>query len=759
MKHLLGTRHVGMYTKIFLYVTLSIFTTIVVLSSILYINNEKIALRLIHASVRDNLTHISYSANVMIDLVKTQSVQIYLDNDIAGLYYANRLDAEERRKALERLHMYRNTLPNIHSIYVYNGHTRTFYTDFSSLPEYSEQSVSDFFDRDAVEMIENYPQYPIFKPIARQIPEPIPGYKDKQYSNVYSFLFYENRNPGDTRNALILNISEAWMRQIINSLDIKSDSDIFILNAEGRMINTSNKEYFLTDLGSQPYIRRILDERLADDSYVADVDGEKSLVTYVSSDTTGWKFVQVTPYRAIVDQIKKLKDTTITIGLAILLLGLLVAAVASRGISSPFDSIMNKISNLERRERSDKESLKRELLKNLVLFGTEDTVELLQEKLAGLQPSLKPKEPFVLALLVIDGYRLFSGTTRSHDRQLYKYSILNIAVEIISPYFPTECVDLGDKHMALLLNVPRDSDEWQATLHEALLDVQRNVEKYQKLSVSASVSSVGDSAVDAHYYYKEALDNSRYLLFVPPKHILYAHDIAAQETKEYVYPADKEKHLVNELMLGKGDDAKRTCRDMIEGTSAYPIHAYNTAILRVVLALGAAIEHLEREQDMSLGFDTNQFVAEVNLCESIEQVHDRFDAVIEAVVDKLGEQKTDKYEELIGRIVAIVERDYMDPNLSIYSISSDVKMSPVYLGRLFKKINNHSISSYISDYRMEKAKQLLQTTSQPVSNVAESVGFANANYFFTLFKKLNGVTPNEYRQLSGNVPSDESRNG
>lgn len=750
MRYFLGKRPLSFYTKVFIYVTLSISTTIVVVSSILYINYEKITLQLVHSSVKDNLSHISYSASVMVDAVKTQTMQIYLDSSISSLFYPNGLDAVEQRTALERLNMYHNTIPNIHSIYIYNGSTEMFYTDVLTMPEYSAQSSAAFFDQEAKTLIDHFKDYEIFSPIPRKIPSPIPGYRDTQYSNVYSFIFYDTpANQDKLSRVLILNISESWMRQIINSLDmnVNTDSNIFIIDMNGKLVNTSNKDHFLTDLGNEEYIKQIIHD--TNSSYfIESVNGEKSLVTYVTSLATGWKFVQITPYSKIVAKINKMKSTTIFIGLVVLLAGFFAAALASRRIYTPFAAIMNKISSLEKKDRKDRGILKQEFIRNLVLFGTDDTIDSLQDKLDSLSIALSPKEHFVLVLFVIDNYVHFCEKSNLSDRNLYKYAVLNIATEICTASFNTEGIDLGGKHLALLINVLHDTGNWSDPLDEVIQSIQTNVEIYQKMSLSASVSSVGYSIVDANFNYKEALENSRYLLFANYKGIVYAKEVEIHKNNEYIYSVEKEKLLIHEIVLGKLDEAKKNYGDMVNQLTDCSINSYNTTILRLALALNTAIENFERGNDFPISFDISAFVLEISELELIQEVHQKFFRMFEHMIEIFGEQKSDKYDDLIQRIVANINLNYMDQNLSIYPISSDVRMSPVYLGRLFKKNTSKSISSYITDVRMEKAKELLLSSDDSINSIAERIGLSNGNYFFTLFKKMNGITPNEFRQIA-----------
>ncbi len=83
-------------------------------------------------------------------------------------------------------------------------------------------------------------------------------------------------------------------------------------------------------------------------------------------------------------------------------------------------------------------------------------------------------------------------------------------------------------------------------------------------------------------------------------------------------------------------------------------------------------------------------------------------------------------------------------NGSTNSIADSVNMSATYLGRVIKKTKRESVSDMINNYRLEKAKDLLETTQHPVHEITESVGISNEPYFYTLFKKRFGITPNEY---------------
>lgn len=72
-------------------------------------------------------------------------------------------------------------------------------------------------------------------------------------------------------------------------------------------------------------------------------------------------------------------------------------------------------------------------------------------------------------------------------------------------------------------------------------------------------------------------------------------------------------------------------------------------------------------------------------------------------------------------------------------------MNSVYLGQLFRKTYGVYFNEYLLSLRVEEAKRLLRQTDMRMYEVAEKVGFQNADYFVTQFEKLEKLTPTDYR--------------
>jgi two-component system response regulator YesN len=94
--------------------------------------------------------------------------------------------------------------------------------------------------------------------------------------------------------------------------------------------------------------------------------------------------------------------------------------------------------------------------------------------------------------------------------------------------------------------------------------------------------------------------------------------------------------------------------------------------------------------------------------------------------------------------------DYVDEHLqeeiSREQIAEFVHFNPAYLSRLFRKETGESLTDCILKKRMEKAKLLLSTTNIKISDISSLVGYGNIPHFTKMFKRYNGVTPQDYRK-------------
>lgn len=97
------------------------------------------------------------------------------------------------------------------------------------------------------------------------------------------------------------------------------------------------------------------------------------------------------------------------------------------------------------------------------------------------------------------------------------------------------------------------------------------------------------------------------------------------------------------------------------------------------------------------------------------------------------------------RILKYIDKHYTDEDISISRIADDLNMSNSYLSHYFKEQVGENLVYYIGKLRIEKSLELLKDVRYSVSDVAKIVGCGNSNNFIRVFKKIEGITPGQYK--------------
>lgn len=99
----------------------------------------------------------------------------------------------------------------------------------------------------------------------------------------------------------------------------------------------------------------------------------------------------------------------------------------------------------------------------------------------------------------------------------------------------------------------------------------------------------------------------------------------------------------------------------------------------------------------------------------------------------------------VNELKKIINNEYMN-DLSLDELAERVCLTPSYVSYIFKQETGHNLVKYMTDYRMKKAKELLEQGTMKIVDIGRSCGYQNQPYFNRLFKNNFGVTPKQFRE-------------
>lgn len=101
-------------------------------------------------------------------------------------------------------------------------------------------------------------------------------------------------------------------------------------------------------------------------------------------------------------------------------------------------------------------------------------------------------------------------------------------------------------------------------------------------------------------------------------------------------------------------------------------------------------------------------------------------------------------DEVVAQTKAYIQ-EHLGENISRADIAKRVYLHPDYLSHIFRDRTGATLSDYILQERVRRAKELLKAGQMSITEIGEEVGFSNASYFGKMFRKCTGCTPKDYR--------------
>lgn len=147
--------------------------------------------------------------------------------------------------------------------------------------------------------------------------------------------------------------------------------------------------------------------------------------------------------------------------------------------------------------------------------------------------------------------------------------------------------------------------------------------------------------------------------------------------------------------------------------------------------------------DTALSFPTNaEAIAHIEQCHYLYEIIRFLSEQVDNIMNATGNPSRDT---IIDDILYYIDHNYRS-NIKLEGIAPLFGYNSAYLGKIFSKTVGQSFNSYVDSKRIEESKKLLSQNQLKVYEIAELVGYSNADYFHKKFRKYVGESPAEYRK-------------
>ena len=210
-----------------------------------------------------------------------------------------------------------------------------------------------------------------------------------------------------------------------------------------------------------------------------------------------------------------------------------------------------------------------------------------------------------------------------------------------------------------------------------------------------------------------------------------------------ILPESFLRRLKNAIRAGNCDEADEVIDEICS-----KLKSSNHSLLSFRVLYNDILHILITEwNDTHVDFSNIYNVFLLSQCLTVQQFSDILHEVCHSLIEARQTNNDDKSDEpdMASKAVVYMKENYSSPDLTMAALAEMLSISPVTMSVEFKNRMGVNPSDYLGIIRMEKAKELLKTTSLKVKDVSAAVGYEDEHVFMRRFKKYVGKTPGQYR--------------
>ncbi|WP_164821697.1 helix-turn-helix domain-containing protein [Paenibacillus koleovorans] len=758
--------------RILVSVTLFMCTLLVASTSFIYYGAEKRVLGMQVDANKKMMSQVKHNLTYMNEIIHNLSFNLFNDHELIPLIDGRDNDMMDVIRANDRLLKVLNSSSFLHSIVVYNSQIQDMYAVGHDGLETKNSPLAT----PLLHYLMTEKSIPRMQLIPMNLSQPDHGV------DFFSFVIFSSYDSYQTdQSALILNVNPEWIYtnlKAVNDLAVPQ-SVVFLTDREGNVFLSGRPEEELLS----PAARRELTETLKGYNEPLGTfrikDGNSTFfATTMSVGMYDWRVVSLQPYDALVGVIKEMRTATIMAVIGFLLVSVAVSVWISRRLYAPVDRMMqqihtakgagegtsypirdeltyvtesyHQIKRMLRAIQVEKEGAMqivsnyylRRLIADCRSFREDDFLQCRQQ--SGWR--ILPHGAYLLAVLRIDDYSALTAVTPDSRLRLYQFAISNIAAELFADHYPCECVQMNNEHSVLLFSLKQDDETSRLTATSVLIRLQEIVADYYKLSLTIALSEriedyrgISDAYAAALHYSTHRLIFGRGRIF---SRSMVESNLMQEETG---FPADVEKKLGDGLRRNDRAQIEQSVTELFRHLRTFHIDHIQHGLLHLVQLVRTTLKEINGKRVHSIPYDWSSANRKILEQETLEDSRQVLLDICGSIGDKTVNMEQEKNRALMDTVKSIIEANYADMNLSLQSLAYMLRLTPAYVGKLFREVEAQSVSDYINEVRLNQALVQLETKPLSIKEIMERIGYSSESTFFKLFKQRYGVTPKEYR--------------
>ncbi|MDI4646348.1 helix-turn-helix domain-containing protein [Cohnella hashimotonis] len=340
------------------------------------------------------------------------------------------------------------------------------------------------------------------------------------------------------------------------------------------------------------------------------------------------------------------------------------------------------------------------------------------------------------------------GTRYSrNDQDLLLFAISNMVSEIVPQTNRLAPIVSGSSQLNVLGTVQDDPEAWSAELQRWAEAIQKAASNYLDVTVSVALSKPAAQWTDVPRAYKEAEEALNYRVRLGNEAIIYSEDVVSGPAETVHYPLKLEQELLASIKSGYRLQAEEKLRHFMQELVRPPFHfqEYQLSVFRLLTEITGLLQ-AEGVPFSELAVGEAPLIEQMSQLRTVEEMEAWFlQKLIAPVITVLEERRSSQFQNISDAVIQMIHEEF-DTLLTLELCASRIHYHPHYVSKVFRQETGVNFSEYLLKHRLEMAKGWLTETGMTVTEIAEKLKYTSPTNFIRYFRKIEGITPGQYRE-------------
>ncbi|MFK0525496.1 helix-turn-helix domain-containing protein [Paenibacillus illinoisensis] len=579
-------------------------------------------------------------------------------------------------------------------------------------------------------------------------------------SYVHSYPFQSSGQ--DSKVMVAIDIKESTISQMIRNMTPADYENTYIVDQQGIVISAADKS-MLGSSTNENLLQSLLSSPSSNESFTQIFNHDAYVVSQEQFEENGWRIYTTTPNKSFYYKLDSLKEVSALLGLLAVAVGIAMSLGFTvvnysplkrilnnikgrmdspsslkqneyRFIDSAISSLSIKVDSLEETLQANHKMIRHSIMLNML--NNRFTPEELTEQLQSVRVSMAYSR---YRCIVIDPVSEKWKELQPRQLQHTLYTMIQQleAAEMAETKLLAE--ELQDHKIAVIIC----TNQREESVSDHIVSfIHSEARSRFDLDFAVSLGGWVEHFTKIHTSYHEAKALIQYSYFFPAVSAIQDLDLLQRETSSLEIP---DAYLMNFEKKLQSRDMDGTVQAIQDVVSTIKEGLYSAEYSRIILLKMVSIyaDCISQVRWQPAEASSMNVYKQYSSFYNINRYSEWMTHLVTEFITHMEKRSEVRSPDTISAVKTYV-REHISGDLTLDHVAEQVFISPKYLSKIFKEETGMAYSEYVTNQRMERARELIAQQEFTIEQVASTVGYRTSAYFIKKFKEIHGCTPKNF---------------